>query len=76
MTPLREKRSDELRAPLIVARENERGWIELCPEASTDGERMAQWTSVAKLRRLEVERIEAELAEIGTPNQPGAGFET
>ena len=29
---------------------------------STDAERMEQWSSTAKLRRLEVERIEALLA--------------
>ena len=75
MTPLREKRSDELRAALLVARENERRWMELCPETSTDGERMAQWSIIAKLRRAEVERIEAVLAKIAPSNQPVAGFD-
>jgi len=67
MTLLGEKQRDQLRAVLLIARENERRWIELCPEDSADGERMAQWTTIAKLRRAEVERIEAVLAEIGAP---------
>ena len=67
MTPLGEKQRDQLRDALLIARENERRWIELCPEDSADGERMAQWTAIAKLRRAEVERIEAVLAEIGAP---------
>jgi hypothetical protein len=36
--------------------------MEISAEFSTDAERMEQWTSTAKLRRLEVERIEALLA--------------
>jgi hypothetical protein len=42
--------------------------MEMSPEFSTDGERMEQWASTAKLRRLEVERIEALLAEIAEPS--------
>jgi hypothetical protein len=34
---------------------------------SSDSERMEQWTSTAKLRRLEVERIEALLARAFRP---------
>lgn len=75
MTPLREGRGDEFRAALLVARENERRWMELCPEASADGERMAQWTGIAKLRRVEVERIEALLREMGASIQQSTGFE-
>jgi hypothetical protein len=76
MTPLRKRRGDELLAALLVARENENRWMELSPEASADGERMAQWASVAKLRRIEVERIEALLTEMGASIQQGAaGFE-
>jgi hypothetical protein len=37
--------------------------MELSAEFSTNAERMEQWSSTAKLRRLEVERIEALLAE-------------
>ena len=60
----------------LVARENENRWMELSPEASADGERMAQWASVAKLRRIEVERIEALLREMGASiQQKAAGFE-
>jgi hypothetical protein len=33
-------------------------------EFSTDSERMEQWMSKAKLRRLEVERIEALLTDV------------
>ena len=36
--------------------------MEISAEFSTDPERMEQWSSTAKLRRLEVERIEARLA--------------
>ena len=36
--------------------------MEISAEFSIDAERMEQWTSTARLRRLEVERIEALLA--------------
>ena len=36
--------------------------MEISAEFSTDADRMEQWTSTARLRRLEVERIEALLA--------------
>jgi hypothetical protein len=36
--------------------------MEVCPGFSSDSEQMEQWTSTAKLRRLEVERIETHLA--------------
>jgi hypothetical protein len=36
--------------------------MEISAEFSGDAERMEQWSSTAKLRRLEVERIEALLA--------------
>ena len=68
MTPLTESRADVLRSALQAARENENRWMEMSPEFSTDGERMEQWASTAKLRRLEVERIEALLAEIAEPS--------
>ena len=37
--------------------------MEISADFSTDSERMEQWSSTAKLRRLEVERIEALLIE-------------
>ena len=37
--------------------------MEVCPRFSSDSEQMEQWTSTAKLRRLEVERIETLLAK-------------
>jgi len=36
--------------------------MEVCPGFSSDSEQMEQWTSTAKLRRLEIERIETLLA--------------
>jgi hypothetical protein len=53
---------DALQAALKAARENENRWMEISAEFSIDTERMEQWSSTAKLRRLEVERIEALLA--------------
>ena len=52
---------------LQAARENENRWMEISAEFSTDAERMEQWTSTAKLRRLEVGRIEALLAGAAGP---------
>jgi hypothetical protein len=37
-------------------------------EFSSDSERMEQWTSMAKLRRIEVELIEALLANAMEPS--------
>jgi hypothetical protein len=43
----------------------------MSPQFSSDSERMEQWTSTAKLRRHEVERIEALLADAtGSPSFP------
>ena len=53
---------EALQAALRVARENENRWMEISAEFSIDAERMEQWTSTARLRRLEVERIEALFA--------------
>ena len=60
----REQSADALRA----ARENENRWVGMSPEFSSDSERMEQWTSTAKLRRHEVERIEALLANATEPS--------
>ncbi len=53
---------EALQVALGAARENENRRMEISAEFSTDPDRMEQWSSTAKLRRLEVERIEALLA--------------
>ena len=62
MSSSRDQQIGALQATLRVARENENRWMEISPDFSADAERMEQWTSTARLRRLEVERIEALLA--------------
>jgi len=62
MNSSRDQKNEALQAALRVARENENRWLEISAEFSTDTERMEQWSSTAKLRRLEVERLEALLA--------------
>ena len=62
MNSSRDQQFDALQAALKAARENENRWMELSAEFSMDAERMEQWSSTAKLRRLEVERIEGLLA--------------
>src|ERR1035438_4299415 len=62
MNPPRDQSTEALESALRAAHENERRWMEVCPEFSSDSEQMAQWTSTAKLRRLEVEQIESLLA--------------
>ncbi len=64
----REQSADALQSALRAARENENRWVEMSPEFSSDSERMEQWTSTAKLRRHEVERIEALLANATEPS--------
>jgi hypothetical protein len=64
MTPSIEDPTAALQSALRAVRENENRWLEMSPDFSTDGDRMEQWASTAKLRRLEVERIEAQLAEM------------
>jgi hypothetical protein len=63
-----EQSADALQSALRAARENENRWVGMSPEFSSDSERMEQWTSTAKLRRLEVERIEALLANATEPS--------
>jgi len=53
----------ELYSALQAARANENRWLEMHAEYATDSESMEQWAATAKLRRLEVERIEALLPE-------------
>jgi hypothetical protein len=67
MNSSRDQQIEPLQAALKAARENENRWMELSTEFSTDAERMEQWSSTAKLRRLEVERIEALLAGAADP---------
>ena len=70
MNSSRDQQIDTLQATLKAARENENRWMELSADFSTDPERMEQWSSTAKLRRLEVERIEALLAGAAEPCGP------
>jgi hypothetical protein len=68
MNSSRDQQIETLQAALKAARENENRWMEISADFSTDPERMEQWSSTAKLRRLEVERIEALLASAGEPS--------
>jgi hypothetical protein len=70
MTFPKEKSADALQIALRAARENEARWMEMSPEISDDCDRMEQWASTAKLRRLEIERIQTLLAEVENPS-PG-----
>jgi hypothetical protein len=67
MNSSRDQQIETLQVALKAARENENRWMEISADFSTDPERMEQWSSTAKLRRLEVERIEALLAEAAEP---------
>ena len=67
MNSSRDQQIEALQAALKVAHENENRWMEISAEFSADAERMEQWTSTARLRRLEVERIEALLAGAAEP---------
>jgi hypothetical protein len=67
MNSSRDQQIDALQAALKAARENENRWMEISAEFSIDAERMEQWSSTARLRRLEVERIEALLAVAPEP---------
>ena len=67
MNSSRDQQNEALQAALRVARENENRWMEISAEFSTDPDRMEQWSSTAKLRRLEVERIEALLDGAAEP---------
>ena len=64
----REQSAEALPSALRAARENENRWAGMSPEFTSDSERMEQWASTAKLRRLEVERIEALLAKTAEPS--------
>ena len=64
MTLPKEKSADALQIALRAARENVARWMEMSPEFTSDGDRIEQWASTARLRRIEVERIETLLAEV------------
>ena len=63
MTPSAKPQNAALQSALDAARENEKRWREMQAECSIDSEATEQWSATAKLRRLEVERLEAILAE-------------
>ena len=67
MNSSRDQQIETLQTALKVVRENENRWMEISADFSTDADRMEQWSSTAKLRRLEVERIEALLAGAAEP---------
>ena len=67
MNSSRDQQIEALQIALNVDRANENRWMELSAEFSTDPDRMEQWSSTAKLRRLEVERIEALLDGAAEP---------
>jgi hypothetical protein len=62
MNSSRDQQIEALQVALKAVRENENRWMEISADFSTDPERMEQWSSTAKLRRFEVERLEALLA--------------
>jgi hypothetical protein len=63
MTPAAKAKNSELKIALRAARENERRWREMHEEDLTDKDSEEQWAATAKLRRIEVERLEALLGE-------------
>jgi hypothetical protein len=70
MNSSRDQQIEALQVALKAARENENRWMEISADFSTDPERMEQWSSTARLRRLEIERIEALLAGAAEPCGP------
>ena len=62
MTPTAKPQNAALQSALRAARENEKRWREIQADFSTDSDAMEQWAATAKLRRLEIERLEAILA--------------
>ena len=63
MSPTAKAKKSELQTALRAARENEGRWREMHDEYLTDQDSEEQWAATAKLRRLEVERLEALLGE-------------
>ena len=68
MNSSRDRQIETLQTALNAARANKNRWMEISAEFSGDAERMEQWSSTAKLRRLEVERVEALLAGAAEPS--------
>jgi len=68
MNSQRDQCAEVFQSALHAACESERRWTGMSPEFSSDSERMEQWISTAKLRRLEVERIETLLANVTEPS--------
>jgi len=64
----REQSADALQSALRAARENENRWVAMSPEFISDRERIEPWAGSAKLRRLEVEHIEALRAKTTEPS--------
>jgi len=60
-----------LQPTLETARENEKRWLAMSAEFSSDAEQMEQLRSTARLRHREVERLEALLAEGAWPAADG-----
>jgi hypothetical protein len=67
MTTSSKQHHPALQSALRAARENESRWLAMQADYASDTEAMEQWASTAKLRRLEVERLEALLAEAERP---------
>jgi hypothetical protein len=61
MTDSRELRDPALQSALRTARENESIWLKMHAEYATDSEALEQRANTARLRRLEVEWLEAIL---------------
>jgi hypothetical protein len=68
MNSQRDQCAEALQSAPHAACVSERRWTGIPLEFSSDSEWMEQWTSTAKLRRLEVERIEALLANVTEPS--------
>ncbi len=65
MNSSRDQQIEALQVALKAVRENENRWMEISADFSTDPERMEQWSSTAKLRRLEVARIDGAFGQCG-----------
>jgi hypothetical protein len=64
MTTLIQRDEEALKSALQSARENEKRWLEMSLESLAGDESVEQWASIARLRRLEVERIETLLRQM------------
>lgn len=62
-TSASERHGSALQPALRTARENENRWLKMHAEYATDTEGAEQWANTAKLRRLEVGRLEAILGD-------------